>query len=147
MNKNYFNGKYNLILCSDYKLPILPKNVIVRKGKLQDVAFQIRQEELDNDEVFSGNIIINHIFKKIDFDSIFRARLDNNTLYTTDFEHTPYSLHAPPNENICWCKDDLLYCSSFVLWILGNRHRIKNSLYGTCRSHRIRLKRLTGFEI
>ena len=147
MNNNYFNGKYNLILCTDYKLPILPKNVIVRKGKLEDVAFIIRQEELDNDEVFSGNIIINHNFKKIDFDSIFRARLDNNTLYTTDFEHTPYSLHAPPNENICWCKDDLLYCSSFVLWILGNRHRIKNSLYGTCRVHRIRLKKLTGFEI
>jgi len=147
MNIDYFNGKYNIILCIDYKLPILPKNVIVRKGKLQDVAFQIRQEELDNDEVFSGNIIINHIFKKIDFDNIFRIKLDDNTLYTTDFEHTPYSLSAPPGENICWCKDDLLYCSSFVLWILGNRQRTKNSLYGICRSHRIGLKKLTGFEI
>ena len=146
MNENYFNGKYNLILCTDCKLPTLPKNVIVRKGKLEDVAFIIRQEELDNDEVFSGNIIINHNFKKIDFDSIFRIKLDDNTLYTTDFEHTPYTLNAPPNENICWCKDDMLYCSSTVLWILGNRHRVKNSLYGICRSHRIKLKKLIGVE-
>ena len=44
MNENYFNGKYNLILCTDYKLPTLPKNVIVRKGKLEDIALTIKQE-------------------------------------------------------------------------------------------------------
>jgi len=140
MNNSYFNGKYNLILCIDYKLPILPKNVVVRKGKLEDVALIIRQAELDNDEVFSGNIIINHNFKKIDFSRILQIKLDDNTLYTTDFKHTPY-------HHKCICENTLMYCSSFVLWILGNRHRIKNSLYGTCRVHRIRLKKLTGFEI
>ena len=63
MNKEYFNGKFNLILCSDYEPKDIPKNVIVRKGKLEDVAFTIRQEELDNDEVFSGNVIINDTFE------------------------------------------------------------------------------------
>jgi hypothetical protein len=140
MNKNYFNGKYNLILCTEYILPRLPENVIVRRGKLEDIALTIRHEELNNDEVFSGHIIINNNFKKIDFASIFKIKLDDNTLYTTDFKHTPY-------HHKCICENTLMYCSSFVLWILGNRQRTKNSLYGICRSHRIRLKKLTGFEI
>jgi len=141
MNKNYFNEKYNLILCSDYKLPTLPKNVIVRKGKLEDIALTIKQEELDNDEVFSGNLIINrdHL-DKIDFDNIFKLKLDDNWLYTSDFEHTPFTLDAPPPYSICRCSDEIMYCSSFVLWILGNKHRTKNTLYGLCRVHRISLK-------
>ena len=149
MNNSYFNGKYNLILCTDYKLSTLPKNVVIRKGKLEDVAFIIRQEELDNDEVFSGNIIINHNFKKIDFSSIFQIKLDDNTLYTTNFEHTPY-------HHECICEDKMIYCSSFILWIISHQNRKEKcgcvdskeaSLYTVCMSHRIRLKRLTGFEI
>ena len=140
MNKSYFNGKYNLILCADFKYDKLPKNIVVRSGRLEDVALTIRKEEIENDEVFCGNIIVNSDYGEIDFDNIFKLKLDDNWLYTNDFEHTPYSLSAPPGENICWCKDDLLYCSSFVLWILGNRHRTKNTLYGLCRAHRIGLK-------
>ena len=133
MNKNYFNGKYNLILCTDYKLPTLPKNVVVRKGKLEDIVFQIKSEELNNDEIFNGNLIVNSDYSKIDFDSIFRVKLDDNTLYTTDFKHTSY-------HHKCICENTLMYCSSFVLWILGNKHRTKNTLYGSCRVHRISLK-------
>jgi len=148
MNIPYFNGKYNLILCLDYKLPTLPKNIVYRKGKLEDIAFTIRQEELDNDEVFNGNIIINHNFKKIDFNSIFQIKLDDNTLYTTDFTHTPY-------QHECICEDKMIYCSSFVLWIISHQNRKGKcgcipprlaSLYTVCRSHRIRLKKLIGFE-
>jgi len=157
MNEKYFNGRYNLILCTDFKPNKIPKNVIVRSGKLEDVALTIRQEEIEIDGVFCGNFIVNSDYSEIDFDKIFSLSLDDNTLYTTGFAHTPFSLHAPPNENICWCKDDLLYCSSFVLWILGNKHRsrrstdadavrTKNSLYGICRSHRIKLKKLIGVE-
>jgi len=137
MNKEYFNGKFNLILCSDYELKGIPKNVIVRKGKLEDVAFTIRQEELDNDEVFNGNIIVNNTFKKIDFNSMFKIKLDDNTLYTTDFEHTPY-------HNTCRCGHHLIYCSSFILWIISRNFKNQNekTFYGLCRTHRIRLKKI-----
>ena len=40
MNKNYYNGKYN---------------IIKPNMSLKDEAFKIRKQELDNDEVFSGN--------------------------------------------------------------------------------------------
>ena len=140
MNKNYFNGKYNLILCTDYKLPTLPKNVVVRKGKLEDIVFQIKSEELNNDEIFNGNLIVNSDYSKIDFDNIFKLKLDDNWLYTSDFEHTPFPLDAPPSYNICRCSDEIMYCSSFVLWILGNKYRTENTLYGSCRVHRISLK-------
>ena len=71
MNIPYFNGKYNLILCLDYKLPTLPKNIVYRKGKLEDIVFQIKSEELNNDEIFNGNLIVNSDYSKIDFDNIF----------------------------------------------------------------------------
>ena len=112
MNKEYFNGKFNLILCSDYELKGIPKNVIVRKGKLEDVAFTIRQEELDNDEVFNGNIIVNNTFKKIELDEILKIKLDDTTLYTTNYRHTPYI-------DTCVCESKLMYCSSFILWIIS----------------------------
>jgi hypothetical protein len=135
MNENYFNGKYNLILCTDFKSSKIPKNVIVRRGKLKDVALLIRQEEIDNDEVFCGNLIVNSDYSEIDFDKIFSLTLDDNCLYTNNFK---ISGHAPS----CLLEDKLWYCSSFVLWILGNEHRTENTLYGSCRVHRISLKKI-----
>ena len=133
MNNNYFNGKYNLILCTDYKLPTLPKNVVVRKGKLEDIVFQIKSEELNNDEIFNGNLIVNSDYSEFDFEKIFSLPLDDNWLYTANFKHNP-------NQVSCLLEDKLWYCGSFVLWILGNKHRTKNTLYGLCRVHRISLK-------
>ncbi|MBC8295472.1 MAG: hypothetical protein H8E55_06725 [Pelagibacterales bacterium] len=139
MNEEYFNGKYNLI--SNYKIPELPENIIIRTGTIEDCAFKIRQEELINDEIFSGNIIVNFNFKEVDFGGIIQLTLNDNMLYTNDFQHTPY-------HHSCICDDKLLYCSSVVLWIIAQRKRkIKNSLYAACRSHRIKLKKMDLFEV
>ena len=135
MNNNYFNGKYNLILCTDYKLPILPKNVIVRKGKLEDVAFIIRQEELDNDEVFSGNLILNKEFDNLDKDKIFLLPLNENTIYVNNIKYSS-------NWQECEIDDSIIYCGSFVLWLLGNQHRSPVSLFGQMRQHRIKVKKI-----
>ncbi len=133
MNKKYFNGKYNLIILSKYNLDKLPDNVIVREGTLQDITFQIKSEEINNDEIFNGNLIVNSDYSKIDFEKIFSLPLDDNWLYTTNFRHSS-------NPDSCILEDKLWYCSSFVLWILGNKYRTENTLYGSCRAHRISLK-------
>ena len=135
MNEKYFNGRYNLILRTDFESNKIPKNVIVRSGKLEDVALTIRQEEIENDEVFCGNLIVDSDYSEIDFDKIFSLSLDDNCLYTNNFFECPY----PPD---CLLEDKLWYCSSFVLWILGNEYRTENTLYGSCRVHRISLKKI-----
>ena len=133
MNESYFNGKYNLILCADFKYDKIPKNIVVRSGRLEDVALTIREEEIENDEVFCGNLIVNSDYGEIDFDKIFSLLLDDNSLYTNNFKNSGHS-------SSCVLEDKLWYCGSFVLWILGNKHRTKNTLYGLCRVHRISLK-------
>ena len=74
MNENWLNGKYNLIYVGKEKETLVtgsvPKNVVLHTGKLSDIAFKIRQQELDNDEVFSGNLITTESVSNIDFDTI-----------------------------------------------------------------------------
>tara|TARA_B100000686_G_scaffold354186_1_gene463113 strand:- start:2555 stop:3022 length:468 start_codon:yes stop_codon:yes gene_type:complete len=133
MNKKYFNGKYNLIILSNYNSTEVPNNVIVREGTLEDIAFQIRSEEINKDQIFNGNLIVNSDYSSINFKKVFSLPLDDNWLYTTNFKHDP-------NPSFCVLEDRLWYCSSFVLWILGNKYRTENTLYGSCRAHRINLK-------
>ena len=137
MNESYFNGKYNLIICADFKYDKLPKNIVVRSGRLEDVALAIRKEEIENDEVFCGNLIVNSDYGEIDFDKIFSLPLDDNSLYTNNFKN---SGHSPS----CVLEDKLWYCGSFVLWIFGNGYRTDNTLYGLSRVHRIGLKKINS---
>ena len=133
---NYFNGKYNLIINCDFEPPKLPDNIIIRKGELFKKSFEIKKEELDNDGIFLGNLIINDNFKNIDFEKIFSLPLNDNLLYTSNFYQSPAVGFHP---DLCKCDDKLLYCSSFVLWIIGNR---RINLYTDCISHRISLKKI-----
>ena len=81
MNENYYNGKYN---------------VIKPDMSLVDESFKIRQQELDNDEVFSGNLILKRDFDNLDTDKIFSLPLDDNLIYVNDvnysFLHTECSI-------------------------------------------------------
>ena len=115
MNETYYNGKYN-ISTSDMDL-------------VKEV-FRIKQQELDNDEVFSGNLILNKKFDNLDKDKIFSLPLDENTIYVNDVNYS--SLHTE-----CSIDDSILYCGSFVLWLLGNHHRNEQTLFSDMRSHRI----------
>ena len=115
MNINYYNNKFN---------------IVTPEMSLQDEAFRIKQQELDYDEVFSGNLILKKDFDNLDKDKIFSLPLDDNTIYVNDVK---YSSHWDK----CEIDDSILYCGSFVLWLLGNQHRTPQNLFGQMRQHRI----------
>ena len=115
MNINYYNNKFN---------------VITPEMSLQDEAFRIKQQELDYDEVFSGNLILKKDFDNLDKDKIFLLPLDDNTIYVNDVK---YSSHWDK----CEIDDSIVYCGSFVLWLLGNQHRTPQNLFGQMRRHRV----------
>jgi len=115
MNINYYNNKFN---------------IITPEMSLQDEAFRIKQQELDYDEVFSGNLILKKDFDNLDKDKIFLLPLDDNTIYVNDVK---YSSHWDK----CEIDDSIVYCGSFVLWLLGNQHRTPQNLFGQMRQHRI----------
>jgi hypothetical protein len=155
MHDDYYNGKYNLIILSDYEPKKVPDNVVVRRGKFEDICFQIRKEELDNDEIFTSSLIVNDNFKDIKLEYFFSHDKffelygmfnQDNWIYTTDFKHTSqtaYNIVDAYSEKFkdtaSYMSDDLLFCNSHILWLLGNRYRTenKNDLYGFCRLHRI----------
>ena len=120
MNETYYNGKYNTIT---------PDMDLVKE------VFRIKKQELDNDEVFSGNLILNKEFDNLDTDKIFSLPLDENTIYVNDVK---YSSHWQE----CEIDDSILYCGSFVLWIVGNQHRTPQNLFGQMRQHRIKVKKI-----
>ena len=120
MNINYYNGKYNTIT---------PDMDLIKE------TFRIKKHELDNDEVFSGNLILKKDFDNLDKDKIFSLPLDDNTIYVNDVK---YSSHW----NECEIDDSIVYCGSFVLWLLGNQHRSPVNLFGQMRQHRIKVKKI-----
>ena len=120
MNINYYNNKFN---------------IITPEMSLQDEAFRIKQQELDYDEVFSGNLILKKEFDNLDKDKIFSLPLDDNIIYVNDVK---YSAHW----NECEIDDSIVYCGSFVLWLLGNQHRTPQNLFGQMRQHRVRVKNI-----
>jgi hypothetical protein len=120
MNETYYNGKYNTIT---------PDMDLVKE------VFRIKKQELDNDEVFSGNLILNKEFDNLDTDKIFSLPLDENTIYVNDVKYSA-------NWKECEIDDSILYCGSFVLWIVGNQHRTPQNLFGQMRQHRIKVKNI-----
>jgi len=155
MNHKYFNGKFTLILGEEVDknlLGTLPNNFIVYtitpELTFEKICFDIKKYELDKDEIFNGHIILNNN-TDVSFDFLIKLPLDDNSLYCNDFKHTPYfNVDGIPSGDseieICYAKDDLLYCGSFVLWILAQRRRPKRTktLYELCRFHRIRLREI-----
>ncbi len=115
MNETYYNGKYNVIT---------PDMDLVKE------VFRIKRQELDNDEVFSGNLILNKEFDKLDTEKIFSLPLDENTIYVNDVTYSA-------NWKECEIDDSIVFCGSFVLWLLGNQHRSPVNLFGQMRQHRI----------
>tara|TARA_R100000234_G_scaffold83347_1_gene52798 strand:- start:3522 stop:3896 length:375 start_codon:yes stop_codon:yes gene_type:complete len=115
MNETYYNGKYN---------------IITTDMDLVKEVFRIKRQELDNDEVFSGNLILNKKFDNLDKDKIFSLPLDENTIYVNDVNYSA-------NWKECEIDDSIVYCGSFVLWLLGNHHRTPQNLFGQMRQHRV----------
>ena len=120
MNETYYNEKYNIIT---------PDMDLVKE------VFRIKKQELDNDEVFSGNLILNKEFDNLNTDKIFSLSLDENTIYVSDIKYSA-------NWKECEIDDSIVYCGSFVLWLLGNQHRTPQNLFGQMRQHRIKVKNI-----
>jgi hypothetical protein len=120
MNKTYYNGKYN---------------IITKDMDLVKEVFRIKRQELDNDEVFSGNLILNKKFDNLDKDKIFLLPLNENTIYVNNIKYSS-------NWKECEIDDSIIYCGSFVLWLLGNQHRTPQNLFGQMRQHRIKVKKI-----
>ena len=120
MNKTYYNGKYN---------------IITKDMDLVKEVFRIKRQELDNDEVFSGNLILNKKFDNLDKDKIFLLPLNENTIYVNNIKYSA-------NWKECEIDDSIIYCGSFVLWLLGNQHRTPQNLFGQMRQHRIKVKKI-----
>ena len=120
MNKTYYNGKYN---------------IITKDMDLVKEVFRIKRQELDNDEVFSGNLILNKKFDNLDKDKIFLLPLNENTIYVNNIKYSS-------NWKECEIDDSIFYCGSFVLWLLGNQHRTPQNLFGQMRQHRIKVKKI-----
>ena len=120
MNETYYNGKYN---------------IITTDMDLVKEVFRIKRQDLDNDEVFSGNLILNKKFDNLDKDKIFSLPLDENTIYVNDVNYSA-------NWKECEIDDSIVYCGSFVLWLLGNQHRSPVNLFGQMRQHRIKVKKI-----
>lgn len=120
MNETYYNGKYNIIT---------PDMDLVKE------TFRIKKQELDNDEVFSGNLILKKEFNNLDTNKIFSLPLDENTIYVNDVTYSA-------NWRECEIDDSIVYCGSFVLWLIGNQDRSPENLFGQMRQHRIKVKKI-----
>lgn len=120
MNETYYNGKYNIIT---------PDMDLVKE------VFRIKKQELDNDEVFSGNLILKKEFNNLDTNKIFSLPLDENTIYVNDVTYSA-------NWRECEIDDSIVYCGSFVLWLVGNQNRSPENLFGQMRQHRIKVKKI-----
>ena len=140
MNENYLNNKYNVIYHGGDEFPIkTPKGTILYFGDLHDTAYEIKKYELEKDEVFSGYLIIKKqsVLDEYNLEDIFKLPLDDNSIYVNNYVNSPHARN-------CSVDDSILYCGSFVFWMLSN-FRNKYSLYANLRKHQILLKKVGDY--
>ena len=140
MNKNWLNNKFNILYLDKGEFPIQsPKNCILYFGDIKQTGFDIKKYELEKDEVFSGNLIIKNktILDEYNLQSILDLPLDDNCIYVKNYVNSPHAMK-------CSVDDSILYCGSFVFWLLSN-FKDNHSLYAHLRRHRILLKRIGDY--
>jgi len=134
MNDNFYNEKLTLIIPEKKELS-LPSYVDLYIGTIEECYVNIKRYELDNDEFYSGHIILNDIlfFDIINFEQISNIDRESNILFSREIHHSG-------NNKNCNLDDTIMFCNSFVLSIVANSSRTNNNIYGDCISHRIQLK-------
>ena len=139
MNKNWLNNKFNIIKTIDFEEDWnLSDNFKIHNNTLAKAAFNIRQGELDNDEAFSGNFILNKPVDKSWIERVSKLPLDDNSIYVNNFVNSPHA-------DKCSIDDSIIYCGTFVLWMLSNFDRTQYPIYSNLRRHRIVLKRFGDY--
>ena len=139
MNENWLNNKFNIIKTIDFEEDWnLSDNFKIHNNTLAKAAFNIRQGELDNDEAFSGNFILNKSVDKSWLERVSKLPLDDNSIYVNNFVNSPHA-------DKCSIDDSIIYCGTFVLWMLSNFDRTQYPIYSNLRRHRIVLKRFGDY--
>ena len=139
MNENWLNNKFNIIKTIDFEEDWnLSDNFKIHNNTLAKAAFNIRQGELDNDEAFSGNFILNKPVDKSWIERVSKLPLDDNSIYVNNFVNSPHA-------DKCSIDDSIIYCGTFVLWMLSNFDRTQYQIYSNLRRHRIVLKRFGDY--
>lgn len=138
MNYNFYNSKFTLITQEKFTKN-LPDNFINFTGKLDSITHEIKQYELDHDEFFSGHIIVNSIDKLVNvigrnykWESITDIKLNPRQMCAYKVIHSGV-------DSECEVNNYVLYCSSFVLPIIGYTNRTSNNIYGNMMKHRIEM--------
>lgn len=141
MNYNFYNSKFTLITEGQFEMT-LPDHIVNFTGDIQTVTHRIKQYELDNDEFFNGHIIVNNISRLINV-------IGKNYKWEliTDIKLKPrqmlaYKIHHSGVDSECFVNNNVIYCSSFTLPIVGNSNRTSNNLYGNMMKHRIEMLEL-----
>lgn len=139
MNIDFYNGKYTVIASKDLKIDF-GENIHTYYGDIKQQALNIKQYELDNDEFYSGHVVVNSITKlrklikeKRSLVPITRNILDNRSCYFDSITHSGV-------DSECSVNKDIIFCSSWVLPIIAENKRTGNSLYGDLFVHRITMK-------
>ena len=149
MNANFYNGKITLIVSEELNYSF-PPHVDLYIGTIEECYTKIKKYELDNDEFYTGHLILNNISLFVDIISslpagkknlkelVFTKYFNNidvtyNVLFTQEINHSGHSSE-------CYLNEDIMYCNSFVFTIVSNSSRTNNNIYGDCISHRIELK-------
>ncbi len=140
MNDNWLNNKFNIIKVSNFKTKwkLLPINYTIHTDTLTKSAFNIRQYELDNDEAFGGNFILNKSVDTSWIERVSKIPLDDNSIYVNNFVNSSRA-------DKCSVDDTIMYCGTFVLWMLSNFGRTEYPLYSNLRRHRIILKKFKDY--
>ena len=139
MIENWLNNKFNIIKTIDFEEDWnLSDNFKIHNNTLAKAAFNIRQGELDNDEAFSGNFILNKPVDKSWIERVSKLPLDDNSIYVNNFVNSPHA-------DKCSIDDSIIYCGTFVLWMLSNFDRTQYPIYSNLRRHRIVLKRFGDY--
>lgn len=138
MNKTFYNNRYTIIAKKNLGIDF-GDEVDVYYGDIQKQAYKIKKYELDNDQFYSGHIIINSpkVFKKLIKEKrsllpITRKVLNLNNCFVNSVNHS--GVHSE-----CSIDDSIIFCSSWVLPILAENKRTQNSLYGDLFVHRIQI--------
>tara|TARA_B100000287_G_scaffold340903_1_gene327397 strand:+ start:2052 stop:2477 length:426 start_codon:yes stop_codon:yes gene_type:complete len=140
MNKNWLNDKYNVLYLGKEELTSsIPKNCDLYFGDIKETGFKIRTFELENDEVFNGYLIIKNkkILDEYSIEEILKLPIDDNSVYVNNYVNSPHAIK-------CSIDDSVLYCGSFIFWMICNFNN-DYSLYANLRRHRVLLKRIGDY--
>jgi|TARA_B100000959_G_C14615625_1_gene474021 hypothetical protein len=141
MNENIYNGQFNLICSDGYNIDFdIPKNCNIVRNNVQDATLDIRQYELDNDEIFSGNLILKQKADLNVLDIFKKCSVDDNSVYVIDYCNSQHNKD-------CNIDESVIYCGSLVLWLFGQYHRNDLSLFHSLRRNRIILRRFKNYGL